>query len=203
MKTHIQKKLTTFTLWLRKGNVAQTLLFTAILLFSLYFIYDGFLRHDNYFSLRLDLGNMDQTVWNVLHGHGFTLTDPVGTTQESRLAVHADFLLVLLAPFYLLWSSPKMLIIIQVIALALGALPIYWLGKKILKSKPLALLFSIAYLLYPTLQLNALHDFHATSLTTTFLLFAYWYLVTENPIPFVVFAILAALGKEIDKKSKK
>ena len=120
----------------------------------------------------------------------------MGTSQESRLAVHADFLLILMAPFYLLWSSPKMLIVIQVIALALGALPIYWLGKRILKNKPLALLFSIAYLLYPTLQLNALHDFHATSLTTTFLLFAYWYLVTENPIPFVVFGILAALGKE-------
>lgn len=175
---------------------AYSLLIAAILLFTLYFTYDGFLRHDNYFSLRLDLGNMDQTVWNVLHGHGFTLTDPMGTGQESRLAVHADFLLILLAPLYLIWSDPKMLIIVQVAGLALGALPVFWLAKKTLKNNGFALLFGTAYLLYPTLGLNALHDFHATSLTTTFLLFAYWYLTEEKPVPFIIFAILAAFGKE-------
>jgi len=185
-----------FRAWITSEKGARTILTAAIILFTLYFIFDAFLRHDNYFSLRLDLGNMDQTVWNVLHGHGFTLTDPMGTAQESRLSVHADFLLILMAPFYLLWSDPRMLIIIQVVALSLGAIPIYWLAKKTLKSNILALMFSVAYLVYPTLGLNALHDFHATSLTTTFFLFAYWYLIKEKPIPFAIFALLAALGKE-------
>ncbi len=181
---------------LASEKTVKLLLLCLILLFIGYFTYDSFLRHDNFFSLRLDLGNMDQTVWNVLHGNGFTLTDPMGTAQESRLAVHADFLLILLAPFYLIWSNPKMLLIIQAVALACGAVPIYWLAKKVIRKKWIALLFSAAYLLYPTIQMNTLHDFHATSLTTTFLLFAYWYFVVENPIAFTVFIVLAALGKE-------
>jgi uncharacterized membrane protein len=167
-----------------------------ILLFIGYFIFVSFSRHDNFYSHRLDLGNMDQTVWNVAHGNGFTLTDPMGTKQESRLAVHADFILILLAPFYYFWSDPRMLILIQVIALAVGAIPIYWLAKRILGNYYLALVFGAAYLLYPTIQLNTLHDFHATSLTTTFLLFAYWYYVDNKLFLFLLCAIFAALGKE-------
>lgn len=176
--------------------LSRIILGLAVVSFIVLFIFTSFLRHDNYFSLRLDLGNMDQTVWNVLHGHGFTLTDPMGTAQESRLAVHADFMLILLAPFYLIWSNPKMLLIIQTVVLALGAIPIYLLARKVLRSNLLASLFGIAYLLYPTVQLNTLHDFHATSITTTCLLFAYWFFVAENPVWFTVFAVLAALGKE-------
>ena len=176
--------------------VCRALLIAAILAFSVYFTYDSFLRHDNLHSLRLDLGNMDQTVWNVLHGNGFTLTDPMGTAQVSRLSVHADFILILLAPFYLIWSNPKMLLILQVIGLACGAIPLFWLAKKVLKNSWIALLFACAYLLYPTVQMNTLHDFHATSLTTAFLLFAFWYFISERPVWFSIFAILAAFGKE-------
>lgn len=174
----------------------EDILTLAIFLFVGYFTSMAFLRHDNFHSLRLDLGNMDQTVWNVLNGHGFTLTDPVGTVQESRLAVHADFLLILLAPFYLIWANPKMLLIIQTIMLALGAVPIFWIARKVLHDRWLALLFSITYLLYPTVQLNTLHDFHATSLTTTFFIFAFWYYIEEKPVMFTLFAILGACGKE-------
>jgi uncharacterized membrane protein len=177
-------------------KICRILLVTAIIAFIAYFTYDAFLRHDNLHSLRLDLGNMDQTVWNVLHGHGFTLTDPMGTSQVSRLSVHADFTLILLAPLYLIWSNPKMLLIIQAIVLACGAIPLFWLANKVLKNNWIALLFAVAYLLYPTVQMNTLHDFHATSLTTTFLLFAYWYYVAEKPVWFSVFAVLAAFGKE-------
>ncbi len=177
-------------------KVCRILLVIAILAFSVYFTYDAFLRHDNLHSLRLDLGNMDQTVWNVLHGHGFTLTDPMGTSQVSRLSVHADFTLIFLAPLYLVWSSPKMLLIVQAIGLACGAIPLFWIARKVLKNSWIALLFACAYLLYPTVQMNTLHDFHATSLTTTFLLFAFWYYIAQRPVWFSVFAILAAFGKE-------
>jgi len=178
------------------GSVCRILLVLAIFAFSAFFTYDSFLRHDNLHSLRLDLGNMDQTVWNVLHGNGFTLTDPMGSSQVSRLSIHADFTLILLAPFYLIWSNPKMLLIIQVIGLACGAIPLFWLARKVLKKEWIALVFSVAYLLYPTVQMNTLQDFHATSLTTTFLLFAFWYFVEERPVWFSIFVLLAAFGKE-------
>jgi uncharacterized membrane protein len=182
---------------LKSGKVSlQTILLILAALFIAYFTFVSFSRHDNFYSRRLDLGNMDQTVWNVLHGNGFTLTDPMGERQESRLAVHADFLLILLAPFYLIWSNPKMLLIIQAFIAGLGAFPVYWIAKDRLKSNKLALMLAVAYLLYPPLERKMLHDFHAVALSTTFLLFSYWYMHTKKYIAFIIFGILAALGKE-------
>ena len=172
------------------------ILFLSIIVFIVYFIFMSFARHDNFYSRRLDLGNMDQTVWNVLHGNGFMLTSASDTLQISRLASHADFLLIFLAPLYLLWSSPKMLLIVQTIILGLGALPVYWIAQNIIKSKKIALLFSLAYLLYPPLERVALHDFHSVVLSTTFLLFAYWYMQKNRYYLFALFAFLAAIGKE-------
>ncbi len=172
------------------------ILYCIIILFIGYFTFVSFSRHDNFYSRRLDLGNMDQTVWNVAHGYGFTLTDPMGVSQESRLAVHADFLLILMAPLYLIWSNPKMLLVVQTVVTALGALPVYWIALDRLKSKKLALLFAGAYLLYPSLERKMLHDFHAEVLSITLLLFAYWYMYKEKYTRFLLFVVLAALGKE-------
>lgn len=174
----------------------KKLLYLLIILFCSYFIFLSFSRHDNFYSRRLDLGNMDQTVWNVANGNGFTLTDPYGENQESRLAVHADFLLIFLAPLYYIWSDPRMLLLVQTIVLGMGALPVYWLARDKLKSEKPAILFSAAFLLYPTIQRNLLHDFHAVALSTTFLLFAYWYMHKNQFGKFTLFALLAALGKE-------
>ncbi len=162
----------------------------------MYFSTVSILRHENFHSRRLDLGNMDQTVWNVWHGNGFTLTDPTGTVQESRLAVHADFLLILLAPLYAVWSSPNLLVFVQALVAGLGAIPVYWIAYSTLRSKKLALLFSGLYLLYPPMERKMLHDFHAVSLSTTFLLYAYWYMQQKKYMVFTLFAVLAGLGKE-------
>jgi uncharacterized membrane protein len=120
----------------------------------------------------------------------------MGTVQESRLAVHADFLMIIMAPLYLLWSNPKMLVLIQTIVVCLGALPIYWIASDLRKSKKIGLLFAVGYLMYPPLQRMMLHDFHAVALSTTFLLFAYWYMIKKRYGWFVLFSILAGLGKE-------
>lgn len=174
----------------------QGVLWFVIFVFIFYFCFVSFARHDNFYSRRLDLGNMDQTVWNVFHGNGFTLTDPMGAAQVSRLAVHADFLMIILAPLYLLWSNPKMLVLVQTIVVCLGAFPVYWIARDRLKSKNISFLFSLGYLLYPPLERMMLHDFHAVALSTTFLLFAYWYMTKQRYGWFILFAILAGLGKE-------
>ena len=174
----------------------HTLLTALIFSFVLFFGSVAVLRHDNFHSRRLDLGNMDQTIWNVVNGNGFTLTDPMGTSQLSRLAVHADFLLILISPLYMVWSDPRVLLLLQVIIVGIGAIPVYWIAIHVLKSERIAVFFAALYLLYPPLGRNMLHDFHAVSLTTTFLLFAYWYMVKGKYLPFIIFAVLSALGKE-------
>ncbi len=174
----------------------EMLLSVFIFLYVAYFTTASFLRYTNFYTGRFDLGNMDQTVWNSTHGRLFTLTNPDGTNIISRLSVHADFLLVLLAPFYLIWQDPRMLLFIQTVVIALGAIFVYLLAIDIIKNKPLATLLSFLYLLYPAIQHVNLYDFHAVALATTFFLGAFYFLQRNKQLWFVIFLLLAALTKE-------
>ena len=168
----------------------------AILLYAAYFTTASFLRYDNFFTGRFDLGNMDQTVWNTVHGRLFQLTDPDGTNVISRLAIHADFILVLLAPFYLLWQDPRMLLLIQTLVLSAGAIFVYLLAKDILKNKLFGFLFAALYLANPSMEYTNLYDFHGVTLATTFLLGAYYFLKKKQTLFFLLFLLLAGTTKE-------
>ena len=102
----------------------------AISYFS-YFTIASFLKYDNYYTGRFDLGNMAQTVWNTIHGNVFLLTDPNGTEEISRLAFHADFILILLSTFYLIWEDPRMLLLIQTLILSFGGVFVYLIAKNL------------------------------------------------------------------------
>ena len=47
-----------------------------------------------------------------------------------RLGGHADPFLVLLAPLWMLWPSPLSLAFAQIAVVSLGALPVFWLGRR-------------------------------------------------------------------------
>jgi uncharacterized membrane protein len=177
-------------------KISRVLLAVSIVLFILYFGVLSIARHVNLYSLRLDLGNMDQTVWNISRGRGFVMTDPTSGKEVSRLAYHADLLLYLFAPLYHVWSSPIVLLVVQVIVVGLGALPVFWIAHKQLKKPWVALFIAIAFLLYPPLERAVLYDFHPVTLATTFILFAYWCMRQKQWIWFCLFAILAGLTKE-------
>ena len=167
-----------------------------ILIYITYFTTASFLRYDNFFTGRFDLGNMDQTVWNTIHGRIFQTTDANGTASISRLAYHADVILVLIAPLYLIWSSPEMLLLLQTVVLGLGAVFVYLIARNIIKNKGLALTLAAVYLLNPSLQFTNLYDFHAVVLGTTLLLGTFYFFLKRKYFLFIFFAILSGLTKE-------
>jgi uncharacterized membrane protein len=153
------------------------------------------LRHRAFNTGRYDLGNMVQTVWNTAHGHFLQMTSGDGR-QISRLAAHFDPILAVFAPLWWIWPSPEMLLVVQAMAVALGALPVFWLAQKHLRSERAALGFALVYLLYPATQWLTLNEFHPVALACPFLLFAFWYLDEDRLVPFAVFAVLAMTTKE-------
>ncbi len=168
----------------------------TIFLYIFYFTYVSFQRFENFFTGRFDLGNMAQVVWNTINGRLFLFTNPDGTNIISRLSYHADFLLVLLSPFYLLWESPKMLLLIQTLVLAMGGVLIYVIGKDILKDKTISLILSVSYLLNPSVQYSNLYDFHPVVLATTFLLGTFYFMYRRKYIWFLIFLFLSVISKE-------
>lgn len=177
-------------------NWQEIVLVLSFFLYFLYFSGASFLRYIHFYTGRFDLGNMDQTVWNTINGNLFSLTDPNGTAEISRLAVHADFILVLLSPLYLIWSDPRMLLLVQTLVLSLGGIFVFLIAKKVLKNKTISLAFAIAFYLNPLVQFTNLYDFHAVTLATTFLLAAFYFILEKKWLFVLFFLFLAGITKE-------
>lgn len=175
-------------------NIQEVILGLSTACYIIYFASISIIKHNNFYTGRFDLGNMDQTVWNTIHGRIFQ----TGSDTEiiSRLSSHADFLLILISPLYLVWEDPRMLLLLQTVVVALGAIFIFKIAQLILKSKTAANVFSALFLLNPALQFANLYDFHAVTLATTLLLGAFYFFMKKRWLWFLIFAILAGLTKE-------
>lgn len=150
-----------------------------------------------YLEPRLDLGDMVQAVWSTAHGHFLQTSTPNGVAI-SRLGAHFDPFLALLVPLWWIWSSPLVLLGAQAVAVASGALPVYWLARKHLSNGRVAAVFATAYLLYSPTQFNTFTPIgiHAVSFATPLILYAIWFLDQDRLVPFAIFAALAATTKE-------
>jgi uncharacterized membrane protein len=173
----------------------RLLLWSAIAAYAVAFSALSILRHRAFQTGRFDLGNMVQAVWSTAHGHPLRVTGLRGD-GISRLAAHFDPILAAFAPFWLAWPSPDVLLVTQAVAVALGALPVFWLARKHLGSQRAALGFALAYLLYPPTQWLTLNEFHPVALACPLLLFAVWYLDEGRLLPFALCALVAATTKE-------
>jgi uncharacterized membrane protein len=168
----------------------------AVLFWSLLLVAE--IRSD-YLGFRLarfDLGNMVQAVWSTAHGRPLEMTLLSGE-QAVRLASHADPILVLFAPFFVLWPSPLLLAGAQIVVCALGALPVFWLARRHLESEKAAALLAVAYLAYPWLTWTALDAMHPVTLAIPLLLYAIWFLDSDRLWAFAVCALLVVATGEL------
>jgi uncharacterized membrane protein len=175
-----------------------------ILIFVFTFSTLSLRRHAALGTNGLDLGNVNQALWNTAHGDflAFTNMAPI----RSRLALHVEPILLLFVPFY--WvglGGPKLLLIVQAIVVGLGALPLYWLARDTFSAQPatdsidrtvLPIVFPLAYLLLPALEAAVMYDFHAVTLAPTFLLYAFYY----SPLGSYPFGKRAHVGRKRDHR---
>ena len=168
----------------------------STLVYIAYITYASFIRYENFYAGKFDLGNMAQTVWNTTHGNIFMLTDPNATREVSRLAFHSDFILILFAPFYLLWEDPRMLLLIQTVVVAFGGIFVFLIANHILKNKNISLVLALAYFINPGVNFSNLYDFHSVTLSTTFLLATFYFIFKKKYAYMLLFLILSVLTKE-------
>jgi uncharacterized membrane protein len=179
----------------RRLTAPRALVAVAATAYAAWFSLLSVLRHDAFETGRFDLGNMVQVVWSTAHGHVLRMTNTQGE-QVSRLAAHVDPILALFAPLWWIWPSPDMLLVVQAVAVAAGAFPVFALARKHLGSERAALGFALVYLVLPATQWMTLNEFHPVALACPLLLFAFRYLDDDRLVPFALFAVLAAATKE-------
>ncbi len=146
---------------------------------------------------RFDLGNMVQAVWSTSEGRPLESTNGATGEQMVRLGGHADPFLVLLTPIWAVWPSPLSLAFAQIAVVSLGALPVFWLGRRHLQDERAAGILALGYLAYPWVATSAASSIHPVTFAITFFLFCIWFLETDRLWLFAVFAGLAMSTGEL------
>ncbi len=146
---------------------------------------------------RFDLGNMVQAVWSTSQGRPLETSHGATGEQIVRLGGHVDPFLVLLTPLWMIWPSPLSLAFAQIAVVSLGALPVFWLGRKHLEDERIAGVLALGYLAYPWVATSAFAAIHPVTFAIPFLLFCVWSLDTDRLVLFAVFAALTMSTGEL------
>jgi len=175
-----------------KPRIAALLL---LLLIASYVAAYGWLaseRHNRFNSTGYDLAIKEQVLWNTAHGRFFASSLEV----ENALADHFQPLMLALVPLYATLPSPELLLWIQTLALAAGAVPLYRLAQRRLNSTGLALVLAAAYLLYPATGFVNRFDFHPEVLAIPAFIAAFDALEGDNLKGASLWLLVPLLSKE-------
>ncbi|MBN1288261.1 MAG: DUF2079 domain-containing protein [Actinobacteria bacterium] len=149
-------------------------------------------RYLNYRHSGLDIAIFDQAIWKLSRFSG-----PSSTIRGMSLfGDHMAPILFLLVPVYWLGGNASALLVIQTVALAAGAVPVYLLARDKLESRWIPVALASAYLLFPAMQHFNLFDFHPEALAVCFLLFAFLAIDRGRNAWFIVLCAAAAFCKE-------
>ncbi|MEW6481984.1 MAG: DUF2079 domain-containing protein [bacterium] len=168
------------------------LLFLTFLYIAIY-SYLSVIQYNGFFTGHHDLAIFDEAIWNTIKGRILNTSVTLG---YNFLGEHFSLILLILAPFYLIWQDPKMLLVLQSLFLGLGAIPVFLIAKDKLKHNLLSLSFSFAYLFHPFISRVNLFEFHEICLAPFFLLFTFYFLQRRIWLLYFIFLFLSLMIKE-------
>ncbi len=172
-----------------------------ILVYGVYFSAFSIERHRAFLTHASDLGQIDQAIWNTLHGRLLEYTKATGV-QSNRFSDHVEPIFIPLSLVFLVYDNVEALLIVQSFAIAIGALAVFWIARKRIGANGRSSLqwpavgFAAIYLLFPALEAANLAEFHAVTLAPAPLLFAYHYGTEKAWGRYLLFSILALAVKE-------
>lgn len=174
------------------GIIAYILVFSGL----------SFWKYDNFLYNALDLGIYTQVFESFRAGNHWYSS----IQQSSYLGDHFEPFILALLPFYLLIPHPKTLLVLQIIFLAIPAIPIFFIAREVFYphlASPLArgrnggdlqnqtpnlwaLGVSFFYLLNPLVHNINLFEFHLLPFSLIFLFTAAYFYITTSPSPSLV-----------------
>ncbi|MBD0347186.1 MAG: DUF2079 domain-containing protein, partial [Coleofasciculus sp. Co-bin14] len=135
----------------KPNALTWTIAISALILFGC-----SSLRHALFQSTAFDLGYFDQAIYLISQGQ----TPIVSFWGYHFLGGHADWVIYGLALLYKIYPNVHWLFAVQAVALALGALPTFYLARQAGLNESQATAIAWVYLLYPLIFNLNLFDFH-------------------------------------------
>ena len=166
----------------RLDQQGPLLVLTLMLVYVVVYASLSIAHHMSFGTQALDLGTLDQAVWNTSRGRLLEYT-PLPFTFDvarpdlapgSRLADgKLELILIPLSLLYWVWADPRLLMALQAIVLASGAIPLYLLARTRLDDSAGALMISLAYLICLPLHYVILTGFYTSALMVPLVLWAW------------------------------
>ena len=164
----------------------------AVAAFFVHFTLTSIAVHDAFGTSGYDLGIFDQGIWLMSR-----FREPFVTVNGLHLlGDHASFIVIPLVPLYWVWASPHALFVVQSLALALGAVPAFLIGRQLLHSERLGLIIALAYLLHPSVEWTSVWQFHPDAVEAPLVLLAAWWMLQRRWTWFALSVALLLLVKE-------
>ena len=197
---------------IRASLPARLMLAAAIETYILLFTRWTFRNHDGFGTFGFDLGIYDQGMW-LLSQFEAPFVTIIG---RNLFGDHTSFILLPFVPLYWLWPGPKLLLLLQTLALGLAAFPVFLFARDRLRNEWLATGLAVAFLCQPAVGWLNMENFHPDSFEVPALLFAIyfgfrrrwlWYFVflalflsVKEDTPLVALALGAYLAWRVDRR---
>jgi len=173
----------------------ELILVGCILFFCIGLGYLTLVKYYTFHTTAWDLGIFSQSVQSTLDRRGFFYNN---LELGSHFHVHFQPILFLVVPFYALYPHAPTLLVIQVAALGLAAVPLFFLAKRELGNSRYALVIAIVYLLYPATYGGAYFDYHPESFAPLFGFAAlYYFRIGKWPAYFCSLVLLLSVKEDI------
>ncbi len=170
----------------RSISPSGLVVYLGIVTYAVLMSYYTVLKYLTFHTHAADLGIFAQALASTLYYHrlfyesiDIAIIPRPGPIGYSFLDVHFSPTLFLFLPIYAIYPSPATLLVVQSLFVAIGALPIYWLGKYLGRGW-LGAFFAIIYLMNPLVQGANSFDFHMETIFMPLALYATYLLLTRR-----------------------
>lgn len=139
-----------------------------------------------------DVGLYDQGVWLLSRGHAPFVT----LMGRNMFGDHASLILIFLVPLFWVIPGTATLLVVQAIAIAAGAIPLYLFARRVLSSPALGFAAAFLWLANPAVNGTGMENFHPDSFLGLFLPLALYALYEKKWRLYWVAVFGALLVKE-------
>ena len=165
-----------------------------------YAAYMGFytIRHHHLFqTTAFDLGIYDNMIFNATRGRFFQAPVLYGPGKFNSLSGHAEYAVLLFAPFYAIKPGAETLLVMQALAFGGAAIPLYMFARTLVAPIP-SLLLALAYLFFAPLHGPQFYDFHWLTLCIP-MYFCLFYAISARKkwLAYLMVLLLFALREDL------
>lgn len=176
---------------IRVSRRARLVLAVGVILFLGFYGTWTLLNHAHFATYGFDLGIHDQAARLLSQGRSFSTI-----CWRPYFGDHLYFIMLGVVPLYWLGGGARLLIVLQVLAFGLAAVPAFLLAREKLRSEWVACAVAWAYLLNPYICWMTRDEFHPEAIEVPLVFLSFWLLLRRRWWSFLAVAVVLLLVKE-------